>query len=167
MGSSRWAEGYPSLECTLDIAICHISATYTQDNWEEAPLSRLRYYLYHIKLPRHHLCNSWSYQQHWTSAELWVLPCIPFSVNTQPCVLVFVDKKELACCIAAHLDTCLPAEYQKRGIVWHYHSMMSQKYLQVTHEAFTTLTGNCHILVATSGQSVVSTNKLSIYLNQS
>jgi hypothetical protein len=33
---------------------------------------------------------------------------------------------------------------------------MSQKYLQVVHEAFTIPSGNCRVLVATSGQSVVS-----------
>ncbi|KAH8978068.1 P-loop containing nucleoside triphosphate hydrolase protein, partial [Lactarius hatsudake] len=72
----------------------------------------------------------------------------------QPRVLIFVDKKELACRITAHLDSCLPSEYQDKGIVRHYHSQMSQKYLQVAHEAFTTPEGNCRIMVATSGQSV-------------
>ncbi|KAH9052274.1 P-loop containing nucleoside triphosphate hydrolase protein [Lactarius vividus] len=58
----------------------------------------------------------------------------PFSLVSQPRVLIFVDKKELA--------------------LRHYHSQMSQKYLQVAHEAFTTPEGNCRIMVATSGQSV-------------
>lgn len=80
----------------------------------------------------------------------------PFSLVSQPRVLIFVDKKELACQIAAHLDSCLPSEHQDKGIVRHYHSQMSQKYLQVAHEAFTTPEGNCRIMVATSGQSVVS-----------
>lgn len=79
----------------------------------------------------------------------------PFSLDSQPRVLIFVDKKELACRIAAYLDARLPAEYQDHGVVRHYHSMMSQKYLQTAHEAFTTSSGNCRILVATSGQSVV------------
>jgi hypothetical protein len=80
----------------------------------------------------------------------------PFSLVSQPCVLIFVDKKDLACRIATHLDACLPSKYQDKGIVRHYHSMMSQEYLQAAHEAFTMPTGNCHILVVTSGQSVVS-----------
>ncbi|KAH9009895.1 P-loop containing nucleoside triphosphate hydrolase protein [Lactarius hengduanensis] len=78
----------------------------------------------------------------------------PFSLVSQPRVLIFVDKKELACRIAAHLDSCLPSEYQEKGIVRHYHSQMSQKYLQVAHKAFTTPEGNCRVMVATSGQSV-------------
>ncbi|KAF8258171.1 P-loop containing nucleoside triphosphate hydrolase protein, partial [Lactarius quietus] len=78
----------------------------------------------------------------------------PFSVESQPRVLIFVDKKELACQIAAHLDSCLPSKHQDKGIVRHYHSKMSQQYLQLTHNAFTELTGDCHVLVATSGQSV-------------
>ncbi|KAF8275162.1 hypothetical protein EI94DRAFT_34751 [Lactarius quietus] len=32
--------------------------------------------------------------------------------------------------------------------------MMSHSYLQVAHEAFTIPSGNCRVLVATSGQSV-------------
>lgn len=80
----------------------------------------------------------------------------PFSLASQPRVLIFVDKKELACTILAHLDSCLPLECHDLGIVRLYHSMMLQQYLQLTHEAFTTPTGNCRILVATLGQSVVS-----------
>ncbi|KAF8264318.1 P-loop containing nucleoside triphosphate hydrolase protein [Lactarius quietus] len=78
----------------------------------------------------------------------------PFSVESQPRVLVFVDKKELVCQIVAHLDSCLPREHQDKGIVRHYHNKISQQYLQLTHNAFTEPTGNCCVLVATSGQSV-------------
>ncbi|KAH9069630.1 P-loop containing nucleoside triphosphate hydrolase protein [Lactarius deliciosus] len=78
----------------------------------------------------------------------------PFSMRSQPRVLIFVDKKELACQIATHLDSCLPVEYRDKGIVRHYHSTMSQRYLQLTHSAFMESTGTCRILVATSGQSV-------------
>jgi superfamily II DNA helicase RecQ len=85
----------------------------------------------------------------------------PFSVESQPHVLIFVDKKELACQISTHLSSCFPPGFHDTGIVRHYHSTMSQRYLQLTHEAFTTPTGSCHVLVATSGQSVVSTQNLS------
>ncbi|KAN0128855.1 P-loop containing nucleoside triphosphate hydrolase protein [Lactarius tabidus] len=78
----------------------------------------------------------------------------PFSVDSQPRVLIFVDKKELACRIAAYLDANLPVEHQNKGIVRHYHSKMSQQYLQLAHEAFTDPSGTCRVLVATSGQSV-------------
>jgi superfamily II DNA helicase RecQ len=80
----------------------------------------------------------------------------PFLLGSQPRVLIFVDKKELVCRISAHLDSCLPLEYRDMGIVMHYHSMMSQKYLELAHEAFTMATGICRILVATLGQSMVS-----------
>ncbi|KAN0128795.1 hypothetical protein V8E53_013382 [Lactarius tabidus] len=78
----------------------------------------------------------------------------PFSPESQPCVLISIDKKELACHISAHLDSCLPSEWHNTGIVMHYHSVMLQQYLQLTHDAFMTLTGNCHILVVTLGQSM-------------
>jgi hypothetical protein len=74
-----------------------------------------------------------------------------FALGSQPCVLIFVDKKELVCWLAVYLDLCLPTEHQDKGIVRHYHSMMLQKYLQIAHEAFTMPTGNCCVLVATSG----------------
>lgn len=81
----------------------------------------------------------------------------PFSVESQPRVLIFVDKKELACRIAAYLNAYLPVKHRGTGIVRHYHSKMSQKYLQLAHEAFTDPAGTCRVLVATSGQSVVLT----------
>lgn len=80
----------------------------------------------------------------------------PFYVESQPRVLIFVDNIELACRITKHLDSCLPTEHRGRGIIKYYHSKMSQAYLQVTHEAFTTHNGKCRVLVATSSQSVVS-----------
>ena len=85
---------------------------------------------------------------------------VPFSLAGQPWVLIFVDSKELACRISSHLDSCLPSQYQDRGVVKHYHSKMSSKYLEYTHEAFTTQTGMCCVLVATSSQSVVCTTFL-------
>ena len=85
---------------------------------------------------------------------------VPFSLAGQPRVLIFVDSKELACRISSHLDSCLPSQYQDRGVVKHYHSKMLSKYLEYTHEAFTTQTGICRVLVATSSQSVVRTTSL-------
>ncbi|KAN0129104.1 hypothetical protein V8E53_013100 [Lactarius tabidus] len=75
--------------------------------------------------------------------------CTSFSL----CILIFVDK-ELACHISTHLDSCLPSEWHNTGIVMHYHSVILQQYLQLTHNAFTTLTGNCCILAVTLGQSM-------------
>ncbi|KAH9029568.1 P-loop containing nucleoside triphosphate hydrolase protein [Lactarius hengduanensis] len=79
---------------------------------------------------------------------------VPFSMAAQPRVLIFVDNKGLACQISSHLDSCLPPRLQNKGIVKHYHSKMSSKYLEATHEAFTTPSGTCRVLVATSSQSV-------------
>ncbi|KAF9030930.1 hypothetical protein BJ165DRAFT_1326816, partial [Panaeolus papilionaceus] len=69
-------------------------------------------------------------------------------------VLIFVDDKDLAQRISLYLNSCLPVELRKKGVIRHYHSNMSEKYLQQAHEAFTTADGACRILVATAGQSV-------------
>ncbi|KAN0128820.1 P-loop containing nucleoside triphosphate hydrolase protein [Lactarius tabidus] len=58
---------------------------------------------------------------------------VPFSISGQPWVLIFVNNK---------------------GIVKHYHSKMSSRYLELTHTSFTTQTGICCILIATLSQSV-------------
>ncbi|KAF9034284.1 P-loop containing nucleoside triphosphate hydrolase protein [Panaeolus papilionaceus] len=78
----------------------------------------------------------------------------PFSLESQPHVIIFVDDKSLAQNIAVYLNTCLPTPIQKVGVVRHYHSTMSEEYLQAAHDAFTSPDGNCRILVSTSGQSV-------------
>lgn len=43
----------------------------------------------------------------------------PFTLDPQPCMSIFVDKKELACHIFTHLDSCLPPEHCDMGIVMH------------------------------------------------
>jgi hypothetical protein len=79
----------------------------------------------------------------------------PFHLAFQPRVLIFVDNKKLASRIAAYLDSCLPPYYRNKGLVRHYHSKMSEKYLQVSHNSFVDPDGICRIMVATSAQSVV------------
>ena len=79
----------------------------------------------------------------------------PFDLVAQPHVLIFVDNKDLACRISSYLDSCLPKELRKKNIVMHYHSQMSEKYLQFAHNCFTQKNGPCCIMVATSSQSVV------------
>ena len=79
----------------------------------------------------------------------------PFILEKQPRVLIFVENKALAMRIALFLDSLLPPQFQKKGVVLHYHSVMSEKYLSRSHDAFTTPTGVCRIMVATSAQSVV------------
>ena len=79
-----------------------------------------------------------------------------FSLASQPHVIIFVDDKDLTSKIARHLESCLPSTFCGQGIVRHYHSGMSELYLSRVHESFTSEEGTCRILVATSGQSVVS-----------
>ena len=80
----------------------------------------------------------------------------PFDLQRQPHVLIFVDKKELACQISIYLDARLPKEYRNQGIITHYHSLMSQEFLETAHFSFTESDRKCRIMVATSGQSTVS-----------
>ena len=80
----------------------------------------------------------------------------PFSLEKQPHVLIFVDDKNLTDEITAHLESCLPAQYQNRGLIRHYHGAMSEEYLKQVHDSFVQEDGSCRILVATSGESVAS-----------
>lgn len=83
----------------------------------------------------------------------------PFCVDTQPRVLLFFDDKSLACEVAKYLDNRLPRDLRRKGIVQHYHSGMSDDYLEHVHSAFTEKVGlgSCRIMCATAGQSVVRT----------
>lgn len=80
----------------------------------------------------------------------------PFSFEKQPHVLIFVDDKNLTNEITLHLKSKLPAHYQNRGVICHYHGAMSEEYLKQVHDSFVQEDGSCRILVATSGESVVS-----------
>ena len=80
----------------------------------------------------------------------------PFDFNQQPHVLIFFDDKGLTKKVAQHLNEQLPPEFRGRGIVRHYHSGMSERYLKRVHGSFVSEDGMCRILVATSGESVVS-----------
>ena len=79
----------------------------------------------------------------------------PFHLASQPRVLIFVDNKTLATRITWFLDSLLPPLLQSQGIILHYHSSMSEKFLKQSHDAFTTSNGICQIMVTTSAQSVV------------
>ncbi|KAF8906797.1 hypothetical protein CPB84DRAFT_1813709 [Gymnopilus junonius] len=78
----------------------------------------------------------------------------PFHPALQPRVLIFIDNKKLAARISSHLDLCLAPTLQNKGIIVHYHSKMSEKYLQIAHDSFIREDGVCRIMVATSAQSV-------------
>ncbi|KAF8237884.1 hypothetical protein L208DRAFT_1506162, partial [Tricholoma matsutake] len=77
----------------------------------------------------------------------------PFDLASQPCVLIFFDDTDLASRIAEHLDKLLPMQYCDQGVVQHYHSGMSETYLQCAHLAFTEQDGICKVLCATFGES--------------
>jgi superfamily II DNA helicase RecQ len=88
----------------------------------------------------------------------------PFSLEKQPHILIFVDDKNLTNGITSHLESHLPARYQNRGLVRHYHGAMSEEYLKQVHNSFVREDGSCRILVATSGESVVSFLLVLIFL---
>lgn len=86
----------------------------------------------------------------------------PFDLASQPHVLIFFDDTDLASKIAEYLDKLLPMQYRDQGVVQHYHSGMSETYLQCAHLAFTEQDGICKVLCATSGESVMSDLYLTI-----
>ena len=80
----------------------------------------------------------------------------PFDFDKLLHVLIFFDDKDLTKKVAQYLDDQLPTQHRGRGIVRHYHSGMSEEYLKQVHTSFVSEAGLCRILVATSGQSMVS-----------
>lgn len=80
----------------------------------------------------------------------------PFNADLQPHVLIFFDDKKLTTKVEAHLESCLPPEERGKGIIRYYHSSMSKDYLEKVHEDFISPTRTCKILIATSGESLVS-----------
>jgi superfamily II DNA helicase RecQ len=72
----------------------------------------------------------------------------PFCLEKQPHILIFVDDKNLTNEITMHLESRLPAQYQNRGLVRHYHGAMSEEYLKQVHNSFVQEDGSCRILVS-------------------
>ncbi|KIJ99836.1 hypothetical protein K443DRAFT_123068 [Laccaria amethystina LaAM-08-1] len=60
----------------------------------------------------------------------------PFDFDTQPHILIFFNDKVVMKKVAQHLDDKLPPEYCGRGVIQHYHSGMSEKYLKRAHDSF-------------------------------
>ncbi|KAL0062391.1 hypothetical protein AAF712_010737 [Marasmius tenuissimus] len=77
----------------------------------------------------------------------------PFDFDCQPLVLLFFDDAELARSVANHLDSQLPPNWQGKGVVQHYHSMMSKEYCEKTHERFVNPKKVGKILCATSAEA--------------
>ena len=80
----------------------------------------------------------------------------PFNADSQPHVLIFFDDKKSTTKVEAHLESCLPPQERGKGIIRYYHSSMSKDYLEKVHNNFISPTGTRKILIATSGESVVS-----------
>ena len=87
--------------------------------------------------------------------ECFLLLAKDFSLEAQPRVLIFVDNRNLCSRIARHLRLLLPEDRRDLGIVRHYHSLMSEQYLQRAHKDFTDPDGPSRIMIATANQSVV------------
>ncbi|KAJ7597960.1 P-loop containing nucleoside triphosphate hydrolase protein [Mycena floridula] len=75
----------------------------------------------------------------------------PFTANSQPSVLVFLQDNNGTIDLANFLNDVLPLEHRDKGYVRHYHGGMSKEYLDITHKAF--INGECLILISTSGES--------------
>ena len=82
-------------------------------------------------------------------------PAATFDLAKQPRTLIFVDSRALTSRISRALNTILPVEQRKKGIVRHYHSVMSEEYLKRAHASFTDPHGLCRVMIATINQSVV------------
>jgi superfamily II DNA helicase RecQ len=74
----------------------------------------------------------------------------------EPHILIFFNDKVLMKKVAQHLDNKLLPEYHGQGVIQHYHSGMSEKYLKRAHDSFVREGSMCWILVTTSGESVVN-----------
>ncbi|KAK7015833.1 hypothetical protein VNI00_019053 [Paramarasmius palmivorus] len=77
----------------------------------------------------------------------------PFSLESQPYVIIFRENKKWVENLAVYLNGQLPAEHQGKGIVQFYSSDMSERYLSLTHQAFVNPENPCRILVATSAEA--------------
>jgi len=77
-----------------------------------------------------------------------------------PKTLIFHDCKQEATDAAHYNDGHLPPHLRNQGIIKHYHSDMSIKYLKKTFQDFGSPDGKCRILHATAGASMVSQNLL-------
>jgi hypothetical protein len=72
-----------------------------------------------------------------------------------PKTLVFHDSIDGAKEAAHYTSHRLPEHLQNRGVVKHYHELMSKEYLTVTYDDFSKPDGMCRILHATEGASTV------------
>ncbi len=72
-----------------------------------------------------------------------------------PKMVVFYDNIKQAAEAALYHTRRLPEDMQKRGLVMHYHGVMSKEYLTWVYEDFSNPNGHCRVLHATEGTSTV------------
>jgi len=72
-----------------------------------------------------------------------------------PKTLVFHDNIDECAAAAAYVNDRLPKALRSKGIVQHYHGVMSKKYLTDVYDEFSNSDSTCRILHATEGASTV------------
>lgn len=80
---------------------------------------------------------------------------LSFEIECQPHVLLFFDLTSLTHHVAFHLMSFLPPYFQDQGIILHYYSLMSDKYLMHAHEQFTKLDRKCQAPVPVEAVTVI------------
>jgi superfamily II DNA helicase RecQ len=83
-----------------------------------------------------------------------------FDIHLIPKTLIFHDDREEAANAARFLNNLLPETMRLKRISKHYHSLMSDEYLEQTFRDFAASDGTTRILCATSGASTVSVRSL-------
>jgi len=74
-----------------------------------------------------------------------------------PKTLVFHDNVDQCTAAVVYLNDRLPQPLHSKGLIRHYHGIMSKEYLTLVYDDFRQLDGVCRILHATEGASTVLT----------
>ena len=72
-----------------------------------------------------------------------------------PKTLVFHDNVDQCTAAVVYLNDRLPQPLRSKGLIRHYHGIMSKEYLTLVYDDFRQLDGVCRILHATEGASMV------------
>jgi superfamily II DNA helicase RecQ len=82
----------------------------------------------------------------------------PYPVDFRmPKTLVFHDNLEQCTAAAVYLNDRLPQPLRSKGLIKHYHGIMSKEFLTLVYDDFKQPDGTCRILHATEGASTVGT----------
>jgi len=85
----------------------------------------------------------------------FLVPASPSIDFRLPKTLVFHDDIDEATAATRYVNKLLPEHLRRKGLVKHYHSKMSKRYLTKVYEDFSKPDGTCRILHATEGASTV------------